>query len=198
MLAPHGDVMAIQQAVATVATQEGSAGGETEVVVVSHEQLYRDHAGAILRYLEFSTGDPELARDLLQDTFATALGALAGFRGEGSHRTWLRRIAINRARRVHRRRGLRKQAEDLAVGQRAIAEATDTQVRRQQAIEQLYKAMDELTLDERETFVARILEDIPLAQVSEILGVPVSTVSERARRAQSKVKAHFAALENSP
>ncbi|HWO26956.1 MAG TPA: sigma-70 family RNA polymerase sigma factor [Kofleriaceae bacterium] len=58
--------------------------------------LVRDHAPAVLSLCRAMVRDPRLAEDLSQDAFTRAFGALDGFRGEASPRTWLLRIARNR------------------------------------------------------------------------------------------------------
>ena len=51
--------------------------------------------------------------------------------------------------------------------------------------EQLYKALGELSAKLREAFVARVVEGMSLNEASAALGVPVSTVSYRTRRAEA-------------
>lgn len=58
--------------------------------------LVRDHAPAVFSLCRAMVRDDLLAEDLSQDVFARAFGALEGFRGEASPRTWLLRIARNR------------------------------------------------------------------------------------------------------
>src|SRR6186713_3237593 len=58
--------------------------------------LVRDHAPAVFALCRAMVRDPRLAEDLSQDAFARAFGALDGFRGEASPRTWLLKIARNR------------------------------------------------------------------------------------------------------
>ncbi len=61
---------------------------------------------------------PELAEDCLRDTFRTALEKIHTFRlGDRSIFFWLRRIAVNKAIDVHRRR-----KRDLALGEAVRAE----------------------------------------------------------------------------
>jgi RNA polymerase sigma factor (sigma-70 family) len=59
---------------------------------VSLERFYREHAGAVYRYLLGQCREPQLAEDLMQDTFIKATRSLGGYRG-GSPRAWLLTIA---------------------------------------------------------------------------------------------------------
>lgn len=62
----------------------------------SLEYLYETYRADVYRYLVGMTRDPELAEDLLSETFCTALTALGGFRGDGSVKSWLLTIARNK------------------------------------------------------------------------------------------------------
>lgn len=62
----------------------------------SLEYLYETYRSDVYRYLLGLTRDPDLAEDLLSDTFCTALTALDSFRGDGSVKSWLLTIARNK------------------------------------------------------------------------------------------------------
>lgn len=59
-------------------------------------QLVRKYAADVFALCRAMVRDTALAEDLAQDTFARAFGALDGYRGEASPRTWLLKIARNR------------------------------------------------------------------------------------------------------
>lgn len=56
------------------------------------QQLYRDHASDVLAFLTGLCRDPDLAEDLMQDTFVRATRSIGGYRG-GDPRSWLFAIA---------------------------------------------------------------------------------------------------------
>lgn len=74
-------------------------------VSVSWSALYSEHAGGLVSFLRKITGNPEVAEDLVQETFVRAMrsGAPTDLR---STRAWLFRIAANLANDYHRRRRL--------------------------------------------------------------------------------------------
>ena len=53
--------------------------------------IYDDTCQPLFNFLCYQTGDREVAKDLLQETYVTALGRLGTYRGEGSVTGWLRR-----------------------------------------------------------------------------------------------------------
>lgn len=68
------------------------------------EDVYRRRFAAFMRVALAVTGDPEAARDAVQEGFARALGHRAGFRGEGPLEAWLWRAVVNCARDARRAR----------------------------------------------------------------------------------------------
>src|SRR3954470_6331520 len=69
------------------------------IYVVQHdafERLYAEHAGPLLAFLTYRTGDAVLAEDLLADTFERVLRARRRFDPRrGSQKAWLYTIALN-------------------------------------------------------------------------------------------------------
>ncbi len=62
------------------------------------EDAYRNGLGGFRRVAAAIIGQPELARDAVQEAFATAVRQRQAFRGEGSLEGWLWRIVVNTAR----------------------------------------------------------------------------------------------------
>ena len=66
------------------------------------EVLYRERAADFFRFALAKTGDPERARDAVQDGFAHAIKRRATFRGTGSLEAWVARCVINAAHDLNR------------------------------------------------------------------------------------------------
>ena len=84
--------------------QQARARGERELrdpapapdaAAAGFEAYYRQHVARVYALCLRLTGEPALAEDCTQECFISAWRALAGFRGESSHGTWLHRIAVN-------------------------------------------------------------------------------------------------------
>ena len=74
-------------------------------VRLSFDDLYRDHVDRIFRYAQRLCGEPEAAKDLVQDTFLNAYRGYKDFRGESQVSTWLYTIASRACQRLRRKRG---------------------------------------------------------------------------------------------
>ena len=82
----------------TPAAQPGggpAAPGTGEPGTLDFEAFYRLHVARVYALCLRMTGQPALAEDCTQECFISAWKALAGFRGQSSHATWLHRIAVN-------------------------------------------------------------------------------------------------------
>lgn len=172
------DVEQMQEAALLSAAQRGDA--------QALEALVRLHRSSLAAQVAHMTGDPGSVDDIVQEVFIAAVAALPGFRRDAQLGTWLYRIALNKSRTWWKAQQRRKRREQLgtAVAQ-AQAETPDEQLAHTDHARRLYAALADLPHRYREAFVARHVEGMELAQASEHLGAPVSTVSYRARRAMA-------------
>ncbi len=148
-------------------------------------ELFELHKDRVAAQIQRMTGDPAAVDDLVQEVFIAAFANLGGFRGDSQFRTWLYRIATNKVRNwwdsdQRRRRREHRAAELPELGPSTPAEELEATEHR----ERLYRAMATLSNKLREAFVARVIEGMSLQEASEALGVPISTVSYRTRRAE--------------
>src|SRR5262245_52916070 len=68
------------------------------------DKLYRDHVDLVYRYAHRLCGEPEAAKDLVQETFLNAYRGFGSFRGEAQISTWLYTIASRACMRMRRKR----------------------------------------------------------------------------------------------
>jgi RNA polymerase sigma-70 factor (ECF subfamily) len=152
------------------------------------EQLYEEHAGPLLAFLEYRTGSPELARDVHADTFERVLTTRWRFDPrKGSQKTWLYSIALNRLRDLGRRKSAESRAlERLAAGSAQTAwseqaEALDTR-------DALVRALATLPDDEREALALRYGADLSLKEIAATTGTRTTTVKGRIHRGLRRLR----------
>jgi RNA polymerase sigma-70 factor (ECF subfamily) len=121
-----------------------------------------------------------LADDVAQDAFERAFERLASFDPERSFGAWLHRIVVNRALDVLRR-------ERRLVPSGHIRESVNEEPR---GLEDrpLAISVAALSSERRVVVVLRYWLDFSPAEIAEILGVPVGTVSSRLTRALSELR----------
>jgi len=126
--------------------------------------------------------------DLLQEIALAAWQALRGFRGECSERTFLFRIAHNRAVAYLARHRAR-----LPVSAAAEADAPDpapdpeSGLAREQASARLHRAIHRLPVVYRQVIMLA-LEDLGYAEIAEVLGISESNVGARLTRARQLLR----------
>lgn len=156
---------------------------------------YRAHATAVKVRATAIMPDRDLADDLTQETFVTAWRGRHHFAvncaGEAAPtRAWLLGIATNLARNARRSRA---RALRRAEGKKAAVSDVDEQtpearLAAEQAAAALFAAMASLSPEQSEAFGLRVIEGLTLEECGEVLGLPVSTVSYRARQAEERLR----------
>jgi RNA polymerase sigma-70 factor (ECF subfamily) len=154
------------------------------------EELVVRHRDPVFRLATRVVGPVE-AEDVAQDAFLRAFHRLGRFRGEGSFRTWLLRIAHNAALdELARRRA--KQDEPLAEdeapaesteGERLPLQALEVQERRQRLAEKIRMLRE----SHRAVLVLRDLEGLSYEQIAAVTETPLGSVKGRLSRARAEL-----------
>jgi RNA polymerase sigma-70 factor (ECF subfamily) len=141
---------------------------------------------AVYRVSYAIVGDEADARDATQETFISAWRRIRELRDPDRFDAWLQRIAVNAARMTLRARGRRRIREIPAGDVAALAVAADRVAPERSDADVLAAALDRIPTDQRTILVLHHLEGHGVAELAEILAVPVGTVKSRlhtARRA---------------
>lgn len=133
-------------------------------------ELVARHSTALAR---FAMSSGMLAADVdevVQDTFVRAFGAIDGFRGESSFRTWLftieRRLLLDRARAAKRRaRDAEVQEEDAATEYDALDTVVANETR-----QRLLEAVERLSPTQRQVFTLRVTEGLSYKEIAAVAG----------------------------
>lgn len=179
---PDGDL--VQRAV------EGSDEAFRRLVTEYHPLAY----GLAYRAL----GDREDAEEVVQDAFVKIHGALGGFRGESSLKTWILRIvwhqSLNRrrdrARSPWRRLGLHRADEES--GEKLslpVGEGPEARLLTRETQRLVREEIDELPPALREVLVLHGFEQLGYEEIARVLDIPVGTVSSRIHTARRRLAA---------
>ena len=161
---------------------------------VANEALaYVDALHNLARYL---TGNDTDAEDLVQETYARALGAQHRFTPGTNLKAWLFRILRNTFLSSYRRQRHNPTVGGLdTVDANAQGAATETWLLDDLELDRLRKIVAEeleaalMTLsEEARTVVLLDLEGLTEVEVSEILSCPVGTVKSRLARARAALR----------
>lgn len=138
--------------------------------------LYDLHAPRVYRIVNRLCKDEEHARDLTQDTFVRAFGAIDRFREESAFGTWIYRIAVTvalNAMRKQKREAVRRAPfEDSLPADEPLRADPDLR-------DSLNEAIDSLSEAQRSVFVLHALEGYTHQEIAELLGIPENTSKGR-------------------
>jgi RNA polymerase sigma-70 factor, ECF subfamily len=151
------------------------------------ERLYAAHAEPLLGFLVYRTGNRAVAEDVLADTFERVLRTRFRFDPrKSSEKTWLYTIALNLLRDQARRRAAEERA--LQRTPEPVPSGASTGVELADDRDELKRALEDLTPEERECVALRYGADLTVPEVGRVLNEKVSTVEGRVYRALRKMR----------
>jgi len=145
---------------------------------------YRD------RYTRFAVrmiGSRDEAEDVLQSAFIRAYRALDRCRDASRFGAWMYQIVANECRTYVVRRGRRdaRLVRDES-SLRAVVDRASTD--RQETLEDVEYALQQIDADQREAFVMKHVEELSYDEMAEITGVSVSALKMRVKRACARLR----------
>jgi RNA polymerase sigma factor (SigM family) len=161
------------------------------------EQLYRDYYAPLLRYLERMCGSPELAEELVQETFIKAYIGLLTFRGECSVTTWLFRIARNLYLNSLRRPSPSAIKTDqlLAIPDNGKQQDPVYQADLREQRDRISLLLAQLPERQRSVLLLRDLEGLSYLEIAGVLDISLSAVKVSLFRARNSFRNAFLELE---
>ncbi|MER7184172.1 RNA polymerase sigma factor [Streptomyces hyaluromycini] len=187
----------------THADAGGDAGGDAALLravaagdASALAELYDRHAGWLHARLARRCTDPEVVREVLQDTFVTVWRSAAGHRGQQTG-GWLWTIAARRlvdARRVQERAA---RVETLPAPA-AVAPSAEDRVLTALEYGDVGTALDRISPELREVLRATVVDGLSTREAARLLGIPEGTVKSRALRARAELRAALTQLNPSP
>jgi len=151
------------------------------------DRLYHSLAPGLLRWLRARVADPEVATDLLAETFAQVVCSVERYRGasDESAVAWTWGIARNLLRRYYRRQRVetaaRQQLGVTAPGA-ATAAASPEEAHDAAVGAELRAALDELPARTRESVWLRVVDDLPYEEIASRQGCSTTAVRQRVSR----------------
>lgn len=169
------------------------------------DKLYREHVDLVYRYAHRLCGEPESAKDLVQETFLNAYRGLKDFRGDSRISTWLYTIASRACLRMRRKR---KGAPERELSLEEFVPTSEGEFRLQIAVdgltpeqalenkelrEALEQAINKLPKKYRMALVLRDMEGLSAGETGAIMGLTERAVKSRLHRARLFVRRELSA-----
>ena len=150
------------------------------------KRLYDLYSKAMYNVAYRITADQDDASDVLQEAFISAFGHLDSYRGDATFGSWLKRIVVNKAINLIRKRKEERLDEN---DERDIADEPEIEVEvDDQTVERVKSAIRQLPEGYRTVLSLYLIEGYDHQEISEILSVSVSTSKSQLNRARNKLK----------
>jgi RNA polymerase sigma factor (sigma-70 family) len=161
-------------------------------------RLYRHHARAMVSFLARRTYDPDLAIDLLAETFAAAIASRSSFRGSTDEEAvgWLYGIARNQLLGYFRRGAIERRAmQRVGIEPRALNDAEYERIEELAGLAALRgrvaRELRHLSSEHRLVLELRVVQERPYPEVARAVGVSEQTVRARVSRALRALEARL-------
>jgi RNA polymerase sigma factor (sigma-70 family) len=155
----------------------------------AHYELYQTYSKAMLNTCFRMVNDRDAAEDILQEAFISAFKNLASYRGDATFGAWLKRIVINKA--VNFLNKQRLEREFLSAEQDRMEEAVPAEFQWETVdnleLSRIRAAVNRLPDGYRLVFSLYLLEGYDHEEISEIMGISVSTSKSQLNRAKRKL-----------
>ncbi len=155
--------------------------------------IYRNRLYSLI--LEQVGQEQAVAEDLVHEVFIAALGSLDKFRGDSQFYTWLRSIAFHKINDFHRRQARQPKTEKSSPDFDTMKQleqtgnnqpATLTMMESEETHKSVHQALEGLPQDYQEVLVLKYFEEMPVLEISEVMGRSPKSVEgllSRARKA---------------
>lgn len=160
--------------------------GDTE----SFSPLFRKYHTRLYRHIVKRLRDPEVAKDLTQETWLKAYRGIGSYRGDSAFYSWVYRIAENVITDHFRRHGAENASRQL--GDETCLRSTETcpseSVERKELRLALKNAIKCLTQPRREVFVLYYHHELPIKAIAGILNRSQGTIKTHLRNARLQLR----------
>ncbi len=171
-------------------------------VKVAFEEIFQRYQTMVYNLTYRILGDREEALDVCQEVFLAVFRKLDRFRGESSLKTWIYRIAINRASNRCRwwnrlrRRGTVSLDEHLCEDDNrtfsdtleSTGHSPETSVLMQEKRQEIEHALQRLPMSQRIVVIMRDVEGLSYEEISGLLQVSLGTIKSRIARGREELK----------
>ncbi|MCB9895050.1 MAG: sigma-70 family RNA polymerase sigma factor [Planctomycetes bacterium] len=166
------------------------------------ETLVTRHRRQVYNFIYKMVGKAEAAEDIFQETFLRVIKNAHTYTPRAKFTTWCLQIARNLSLDYFKREGLRQHvsidASPNGDDERSIAgllQGSDPQsgeiLVSRELVEEVREAVTQLPDNQREALVLRMYDDMPYAEIADVLGSPEGTVKYWVHEAINSLARHL-------
>jgi RNA polymerase sigma-70 factor, ECF subfamily len=161
------------------------------------DELVESYWPRLFGYALRATNNPEIAGDLVQETFLRIVQRLDRYDDRGKFEAWLFRILVNLVR-DYSRMTKRRPTRSTVINNQGGAELTDDlpgkvrapadSLEHAENVDRLFGAIERLPDMDRQVLMLRHYADMPFKEIAKVLNCPLGTVLARTHRALGKLR----------
>ncbi len=142
-------------------------------------ELFTQHVRFVWRVLSAHGVRSADVEDMTQEVFIVANRRFEEGESPSAIKSWLYAIAIRVAANHRRRAHVRRERSDHGRPEPAVHSDPSEAIDQQRLLARLYDALDDLDEEKRDVLVAFELEGLPMKEVADAIGCPLSTAYTR-------------------
>ncbi len=156
----------------------------------SFEMLVRRHQKQVYNFVYQMTRNHDESADMTQETFLKVYRALGSFDKEREFKPWLLRIARNSTLNQIRRQKPDASLDDGAIYIKEPSTGEDASRRVEENLSRatFEKALSDLPDSQRDTFMYKYHQDLSYQEISEIMGISISSIKSLLFRARDSLR----------
>lgn len=156
------------------------------------DEIYKEYSKIVYKYLLSLTNNPEVAEELMQETFYSAVKNINKFRNESTIKTWLCKIAKNKwIDYLNKIKNFEETSIDEIEEKFLLVNSFEDEFSNKDAVINLYKKIHELDEKTREVIYLRIRADLNFKEIGLIMGESETWARVTFYRAKVKLKEEF-------
>jgi RNA polymerase sigma-70 factor, ECF subfamily len=148
----------------------------------------------LYNFARWLSGDPDEARDLVQETFVKALKGFGSFQEGTNFRAWMFRILRNTfltSRTGLEHRNTEQEDEQGFADSTSSDDTPELNLIRRADVELVRRAIAQLPVPFREVLLLADIEEMKYQEVAQALNIPIGTVMSRLARARKHVREYI-------
>ncbi len=154
----------------------------------SMRMIYEMHKDHLLTLANALLHNRDMAEDVVHDVFLSFVRLLKDLHIHGSLKAYLSTSVCNRVRDLARRRSMRSIEVDNLSTQTISLETPQMLISQDELILDLYQALEQLTLNQREVLLLRAQCGLTFKEIAQYQGVSLNTVQGRYRYGIDKLQ----------
>lgn len=167
------------------------------------DQLVVRHREGVVANCRYLTRSDDDAQDLAQEVFVKVFFGLSDFEGRAQFRTWLRRVKVNHCLNFIEKRAGKKfvnldDPELDGAPELSVAAEGETGGLAVEERERISRVLDAIPDSLRIPLILCDVDELPYQDIADLLGIGLSAVKMRIKRAREEFRRRFAGGEPAP